>query len=137
MKVVVAKTQQEIVDNFLVRGEVFIIGQSIDWRIEFDGQDQSSVLFTAYDNDKAIGAARLLGNKIGRVATLESYRKQGVGKLIMDKIEEYATENNIQYLILNAQLYVKDFYVHLGYEVQGEVFKEADIEHIKMSKEIK
>ena len=134
MKVVVAKTQKEIIDNMLIRGYVFVIEQEIDWEIEYDGLDDQCILFTAYKGDKAVGAARLYKNKVGRVATLKEYRKQGIGKLIMDAIEEYAKNNNMPFLILHAQLYVKDFYEHLGYIVEGEIFQEAEINHVLMIK---
>ena len=137
MKVVVAKTQKELLDNVLVRGKVFVVEQEIDWEIEFDGLDYICVLFTAYIGDIPVGAARLYKNKVGRVATLKEYRKQGIASLIMKKIEEYAKDNNIGLLKLNAQLQVKEFYLHLGYITEGEIFQEADIDHIKMTKVIK
>lgn len=136
MRVVVAKTQKEIIDNMLVRGYVFIIEQEIDWEIEYDGLDDQCILFTAYKDDKAVGAARLYNNKVGRVATLKEFRKQGIGKLIMEVIEKYAKDNKMPYIKLHAQLYVKDFYEHLGYKVEGEIFQEAEIDHILMKKEL-
>ena len=136
MKVVVAKTQREILDNSYVRGQVFIVEQKIDWEIEFDNLDPECVLFTAYVEDKACGAARLYKNKVGRVATLKDYRKQGIATAIMKKIEEYAKEVGINEIKLHAQLYVKDFYEHLGYIVVGDIFQEADIDHVKMIKEL-
>jgi predicted GNAT family N-acyltransferase len=137
MHVVIAKTQKEILDNVLVRGKVFIVEQQIDWEIEFDGLDDQSILFTAYsDNKMPIGAARLYNNKVGRVATLKAYRKQGVASAIMKEIETYCSLNGIEKVVLHAQLYIKDFYEHLGYTAEGEIFKEADIEHIKMIKKI-
>ena len=136
MKVVVAVNKREIIDNFLVRGKVFIIGQNIDYAIEFDGLDNDCVLFTAYIDDKPVGAARLYKNKVGRVATLPEFRKKGVASKIMSSIEEYAKENGLKELTLNAQLYVKDFYEHLGYIPVGDIFQEADIDHIKMIKEV-
>ncbi len=137
MKVVVAKTQKELLDNVLVRGKVFVVEQEIDWDIEFDGLDDICVLFTAYIDDIPVGAARLYKNKVGRVATLKEYRKKGIATSIMEKIEEYASQNKIKLLKLNAQLQVKDFYLHLGYIPEGNIFQEADIDHIKMTKEIK
>lgn len=131
------KTQKEILDNVLIRGLVFIVEQEIDWEIEFDGLDDKCVLFTVYVDDKPVGAARLYKNKVGRVATLKEYRKQGIATLIMEKIEDYAFKNKIEILKLNAQIQVRDFYLHLGYIEEGEIFLEAHIEHIKMTKEIK
>ena len=137
MRVVVAKTQREIIDNMLVRGYVFVIEQAIDWEIEYDGLDQECILFTAYIDDIAVGAARLYKNKVGRVATLKEYRKQGIGAKIMEAIEEYAKDNKMPYLKLHAQLYVKDFYEHLGYIVEGDIFQEAEIDHVLMKKDLK
>lgn len=134
MRVVVAKTQKEILDNCFVRGQVFIVEQKINWEIEFDGLDPQCVLFTAYENNKPIGAARLLKNKIGRVATLQAYRKQGVATLLMKKIEDYAREQGMEELVLHAQKYIEDFYKNLGYVAEGGIFYEADIPHVKMKK---
>ncbi len=136
MKVIVAKTQKEIIDNFLIRGEVFIKGQNIDWDIEFDGLDSECVLFVCYINDTPVGAARLFKNKVGRVATLSEYRKMGVGKHLMLAIEAYAIENGFDKLILNAQKYIDKFYLDLDYKPVGNIFLEAEIEHIKMIKEL-
>lgn len=136
MKVIVVKTKNEALDNIWIRGQVFIIGQDIDWEIEVDGLDKESVLFNVYIDDLVVGAARLYKNKVGRVATLESHRGLGVGKAVMAFIEDYAKENNITELKLNAQMYVKDFYKKLGYVEEGEIFLEADIEHIAMKKKL-
>lgn len=136
MKVVVAKTQTEILDNSYVRGQVFIVEQGIDWEIEFDNLDKQCVLFTCYVDNVACGAARLYKNKVGRVATLKEYRGQGIAKAVMKKIEEYAKEIGLSQIKLHAQLYVKDFYLKLGYQVVGDIFYEADIEHVLMIKEI-
>ena len=136
MEVLIAKTQKEITDNFFVRGMVFVVEQNIDYEIEFDGLDGESVLFVAYIDHLPVGAARLYKNKVGRVATLKEYRKRGVASAIMETIEKYAKENSIHELMLNAQAYIKDFYLHRNYIPQGQMFKEANIDHIKMTKKI-
>ncbi|MBN2539943.1 MAG: GNAT family N-acetyltransferase [Bacilli bacterium] len=136
MEIRVAKNQKEFVDHFMVRGKVFVIGQQIDWEIEFDGLDDECVLFNAYIDSKIVGAARLYHNKVGRVATLKEYRNQGVGTAIMKAIEEHAKQIGIPEIILNAQLYVKEFYLHLGYIPEGEIFQEAEIDHIRMIKKL-
>ncbi|MGE4572230.1 MAG: GNAT family N-acetyltransferase [Candidatus Izemoplasmatales bacterium] len=137
MKVIVAKSQKEITEHFYVRGMVFVVEQNIDYEIEFDGLDGDCVLFTAYLDDIPVGAARLYKNKVGRVATLKAYRKQGVASAIMKKIEKYALNHQMNELILHAQLYVKDFYKKRGYLPIGDIFQEADIDHIKMIKTLK
>lgn len=136
MKCFVAKTQNEILDNLTIRSQVFIIEQQIDWEIEFDGLDKECILFTAYNDDIPVGAARLYENKVGRVAVLKEYRGQGYAIGIMNLIEEYAKENNIKVLKLNAQTHVEGFYAKLGYISEGEIFQEADIDHILMIKKM-
>lgn len=136
MNIIIAKTKQEIIDHFMIRGKVFIIEQQIDWEIEFDGLDERCVLFNAYMDGTIVGAARLYHNKVGRVATLQDYRNRGIATALMAGIESYAKKEGISPLVLHAQMYVKDFYLHLGYEPVGEIFQEADIDHVKMVKEI-
>ena len=136
MKVLLAKTQKEITDNFYVRGMVFVVEQKIDYEIEFDGLDGECQLFVCYIDDLPVGAARLYKNKIGRVATLKSYRKQGVASEVMRFIEDYAKAIGLKQLKLHAQLYVKDVYLKCGYSPVGEIFQEADIDHIKMIKDL-
>ena len=132
----IAKTQKEIMDHVMVRGKVFIIEQAIDWAIEFDGLDYECVLFVAYFDGKPVGAARLYKNKIGRVATLKQYRNRGVARAIMGSIETYARKKQIPLLKLHAQLYVSEVYEKLGYTPRGDIFKEADIDHIYMEKQM-
>jgi len=134
MKVIIPTTQKEIVDHFMVRGKVFIIEQEIDWEIEFDGLDDECILFNCYIDDQIAGAARLYHQKVGRLATLQPFRKKGVGKAIMRFIEQYAKEQGLDILVLNSQYYIKDFYLDLGYIPEGDIFQEADIDHIKMTK---
>ena len=134
MKVIIPKTQKELIDHFMVRGKVFIIGQQIDWEIEFDGLDDRCSLYIAYEGEEPVGAARLYKNKVGRVATLKEYRKKGVATALMKFIEIDAKTNGLKELKLNAQLYIADFYENIGYVKQGDIFMEAEIEHIKMTK---
>lgn len=136
MKIFKCKTQKEFLDNVLVRGKVFIVEQEIDWELEFDGLDDECSLYIAYIDKTPVGAARLYKNKVGRVATLKEFRKKGVATAIMNFIEKDAKENGLKEIKLNAQLYVSDFYENLGYKKVGDIFTEADIKHIKMTKEL-
>ncbi len=136
MEIKIANTKQEVIDHFFVRGEVFIQEQNVDWSIEFDGLDKESILINAYLDSKIVGAARLHGHKIGRLAVLKPYRHQKIGESIMHEVERVAVSNGIYEVYLNAQVYVKDFYEKLGYREQGSIFQEANIDHIRMTKDI-
>lgn len=137
MMVKIAKTEIEKAEHFEVRKQVFVIEQKIDPSIEFDGLDDQSVLFTCYIDHLPVGAARLHQHKIGRVSTLKEYRNHGIGGALLKFIEDYAVTNGLDELKLHAQMSAKDFYLHLGYKPVGEIFQEADIDHIKMIKKLK
>ncbi len=140
MECIIANLQKHFYDQVLVRSEVFLIEQKVPIDEEIDVLDGEATQFIVYDDNKPIGAARFRiidGNgKIERVCVLKSYRKKGVGRLIMDTIEAYAKKQNIHHLILNAQLTALPFYQKVGYTAYGEIFLDANIEHKKMYKDI-
>lgn len=54
--------------------------------------------FTAYDNDKAIGMVRLIGDSgmsfyIKDFAVVPAYQSKGVGTLLLNALEKYIKEN--------------------------------------------
>ena len=134
MDIRLATTKKEILDHLYVRGQVFIIEQNIDYAIEFEGDDYLCDLFVCYMDGAPVGAARLKENKVGRVATLKNYRYHGVGRALMDYIEDFAKNKGRKELILHAQKPVEDFYQKLGYQTHGDLFYEADIPHVLMTK---
>ncbi|CAI5483649.1 unnamed protein product [Closterium sp. Yama58-4] len=71
--------------------------------------------------------------KVGRIATLPQFRRQGVGRAIMHCIHEQAAKQGCVRSTLGAQLEAVPFYERLGYTVtSGEVFLDAGIEHVDM-----
>lgn len=63
-----------------------------------------------YDKEQPIATARLLPqHSVGRVAVLIPYRKQGIGKILMQHIIDYARNQKLPYLKLSAQTYVTAF----------------------------
>jgi len=134
VKVVIANDQKAFVEHYMVRGDVFIVEQAIDWTEELDTWDYEATLFNLYDGSKAIGAARLYKNKVGRVAVLKEHRHKKAGSILMRALEDYAKKQGIKTLELGAQTYIIPFYESLGYEAYGDIFLDADIEHRMMRK---
>ncbi len=134
MKTLIANDKRTVLDHFKVRGEVFIIEQAIDWEEEFDGKDYDATLFVLYKGDEPIGAARLTGDHVGRVAVLKAHRHENAGTLIMKDLENEARRQGIRTLYLGAQKPVIPFYESLGYEAYGDIFLDAMIEHRMMKK---
>lgn len=67
---------------------------------------------------------------------MKKYRRQGLGKLLMQKIIEDVKNKNINKLITHSQSYVTDFYEWSGFKKEGEEFFEAEIPHYKMISEL-
>lgn len=136
------QTEQGLQDAYLVRQQVFVQEQNVPEELELDEHESSSEHFVVYDQQQTpIGAGRLrpLSNteaKVERICVLAGYRGHGIGQLIMNKIEQTASEQGLQTLILNAQQHAEEFYERLGYHTVSAPFEEAGIIHVKMKKDL-
>ncbi len=120
---------------FSVRTDVFIIEQKVDPLLEMDEFDATANHYLALDGDKPIATARWRytenGIKLERFAVLKDYRNGGSGSQILKMVLEDVLPLN-EYTYLHAQLRAIPFYKRHGFETEGELFVEADIEHYKM-----
>ena len=84
--------------------EVFLqLYTSVGWEPPGIGQVQKALkntiaTFTAYDNDKAIGMVRLIGDSgmsfyIKDFAVAPAYQSKGVGTLLLNALEDYIKEH--------------------------------------------
>ncbi|CAI3150848.1 Acetyltransferase [Acinetobacter calcoaceticus] len=136
-KIITSGWEQLEKDAKFIREQVFIQEQGIAPEDEWDDLDATVLHFTVYDREQPIATARLLPqHSVGRVAVLLPYRKQGVGKILMQYIIEYARHHKLPYLKLSAQTYVTAFYEALGFVVQGEEYLDCGIPHIDMTLEL-
>ncbi|BAP65414.1 GNAT family N-acetyltransferase [Acinetobacter baumannii] len=133
-KVIAGSWTQFEEDAKYIREQVFIQEQGIEPEDEWDDFDSIAMHFMVYGKEQPIATARLLPqHSVGRVAVLMPYRKQGIGKILMQHIIEYARQHKLPYLKLSAQTYVTAFYEALGFKVQGEVYQDCGIPHIDMT----
>ena len=138
-KVTQAITKKDQQDCFSIRIEVFVEEQGVPSEEELDELDTSSFHALARINTFPVGTGRLIpeGNKygrIGRMAVRKDYRRFGVGGLILTYLEEIAVNEGIIQITLDAQEYVKQFYLDHGYQEQGDIFLEVGIPHVTMVK---
>ena len=121
-----------------VRTPVFVQEQQVPYEIDFDSNDAMAVHWLALnENDVPVGTARLLEDgHFGRMAVIKVYRNQGIGRSILQTAMDYANSVGMKSMHLNSQLQAKSFYEALGFKEYGDVFLEASIEHISMSKEL-
>ncbi|HEY8364681.1 MAG TPA: GNAT family N-acetyltransferase [Haloplasmataceae bacterium] len=140
MYCIIAHEQKHFYDQIIIRSEVFLIEQNVPIKEEIDELDREAIQFIVYDEDTPIGAARfrIIDNygKIERVCVLKTYRNHGVGRLIMNTIEDYAKEEGIKQLKLSAQLTALPFYQKLGYTAYGDIYLDANIKHQMMKKDL-
>ena len=122
-------------DIIKLRTVVFMKEQGFE--NEFDKQDEDCIFIVAYDDDKAVGMCRFFSDDqkhyhLGRVCVLKEYRKQGVGKLVVEETQRQVKELNGEEIVLSAQSRVKDFYTKLGYEAFGEEYYDEHCLHVDM-----
>ena len=135
----IATSDHEREDAFSVRRKVFVEEQGVPLTLELDEWDSTAFHFVVYASETPIGAGRLreINNGIGkveRVCVLEEYRGKHLGNLVMQALEEHAQKNNLQKIVLNAQVHAIAFYEKLGYVITSPEFMDADIPHRTMEK---
>ena len=123
-------------EAFQIRVKVFMDEQGfVD---EMDDIDSVSIHFLVFDNEKAVATCRIFKKDgeyiLGRFAVLMECRKQGIGRLLLQKVEEKVLELGGSSLSLHSQIRAKQFYEKCGYISYGEVELEENYPHIWMKK---
>ena len=92
--------------------------------------------------DKIIACGRLHKNssieaQIRYMAVDKKLRGQGLGKKIIEHLEDYASRNQFKTIVLNARDHAIKFYQNSGYEVVGPYHgSDTGIPHSKMIKKL-
>lgn len=116
-----------------IRREVFIDEQLVPESDEWDDDDAVSVHALATLNREPVGTGRLNpGGKIGRIAVKAGLRGRGIGTLILRQLLHEAYHRGIREPYLHAQVQAVPFYEKLGFRIEGDVFDEAGIFHVRM-----
>ncbi len=125
---------------FRLRRAVFVGEQHIPPELERDAADETARHAVILRGKEALATGRVMireaSGRIGRVAVDRAWRRQGLGRQIMGALESVAREEGVSELELSSQLSVQGFYEQLGYARQGDVYVEADVEHIWMAKSL-
>jgi predicted GNAT family N-acyltransferase len=124
-----------------LRVRVFVGEQGVDPEEEVDDLDRESVQIVGVDDTGVIATCRLreLGGgewKLERMAVDRRVRRNGVGGRLLAGAEREARERGATEMLLNAQRRAESFYAAHGYVAEGDTFLEAQIEHVRMRKEL-
>jgi predicted N-acetyltransferase YhbS len=84
-------------------------------------------MFCIWKNGVLLGTVDLKGNKIGGLYVKSNYIGKGIGKKLMEFIEEYAKKKGIRIVKLYPTITAYNFYVKLGYKrVKKTIWKTED-----------
>jgi predicted GNAT family N-acyltransferase len=120
-----------------IRLAVFVKEQGVPEELELDEEDPLAWHAIAKLDGQAIGTARLQKDgKIGRMAVIQAYRRQGVASAMMNVLLKFGRQHGINQFNLHAQIEALPFYERFGFVVNGPVFNEAGIAHQIMRKVI-
>jgi predicted GNAT family N-acyltransferase len=86
------------------------------------------------DEPMAAGRIRFLGEhaKLERIVVRRAFRGKNYGHRLVDYMLNVARNNGFTKFKIHAQAHLKQFYEQHGFEVRGDIFKEADIDHYLM-----
>lgn len=145
LTIIPVHTEEQLKGCFSVRINVFVEEQQVPPDLEMDEFDDSWTAcrhFLATDGPKPIGAARWRRYdeqtaKLQRIAVLATYRGRGIGRLLIQAMENDIRAAGVPVVILDAQTQAESFYRKLGYEtISSEPFLDAGIWHVRMRKKL-
>ena len=133
-----ARDQSEIDAALALRYDVFCIEQGVSLAEERDGHDEEALHLVVVDDGEVVGTCRLLAEgsevKLGRMAVAASHRGRRLAAALLVEADTQARELRARRIVLAAQLTAQAVYGRAGYAPYGDVFLDADIEHVMMAK---
>ncbi len=138
-------TNIELYQLLRLRVDVFVVEQTCPYP-ELDGKDTLEGVFhlLGYQDDQLVACSRLLPKgtsypsvSIGRVATLQSARGNGLGHALLKQavIECQKLWPN-ESIEIGAQQHLTNFYQQHGFTQTSEMYLEDGIPHVDMLREV-
>lgn len=146
VRIEAVRSEAELFQSLAIREVVFIEEQHVPEGIERDDADASAYHVLAFQDGHAVGTGRLVlleeapegrsgkWAQVGRMAVLRANRGHRIGTLLLEALEAEARKRKVDGIVLHAQIYALEFYKKYGYEPEGNVFQEAGMPHLEMSK---
>ena len=124
-----------------LRTQVFVEEQGVPPEIEQDDRDATAVHALSRDAaGRVVATGRLLVGEgtatIGRMAADPAVRGAGHGRAVLEELHRQAALRGVTEISLHAQLTARGFYERAGYAAVGDVYEEAGIAHVTMSRRL-
>src|SRR5665647_523474 len=130
----------ELQTAFNIRITVFVEEQGVPFDVELDEHDAYADHVLVYFDDLpvATGRVRIVNDtaKLERICVMPSHRKYGIGKAVVQALEEIAKEKGLHKAKLHGQTQAMTFYEKLGYISASDEFMEEGIPHKLMIKDL-
>jgi predicted GNAT family N-acyltransferase len=132
------RDDSEVAAALVLREEVFVGEQGVSLAEERDGRDQEALHLVVVDDGVVVATCRLLVEgttvKLGRMAVARTRRGLGLARALITEAEARGRALGAERMVLAAQLNAQALYDRAGYDAYGDVFLDAGIEHVMMSK---
>ncbi len=116
-----------------VRQVVFVEEQNVAPDFEWDELDASAVHLLAMRNNQPIACLRIIDyHKIGRMAVLKEFRKNGLGAALLLAAVAICKKHGSKSVVLSAQTHAIGFYSKAGFKVTSAEYCDVDIPHVDM-----
>lgn len=104
-------------------------------------RDKTNTFFIASHNDKIVGCVLMEPKdtktvQLRAMAVYNEWQGKGVGRLLVQALEDNACQAGYNKIILHARKVVLGFYKSMHYRQVGDEFVEVGIPHFHMEKEI-
>ena len=127
---------------FYLRYCIFVLEQKISPNLEFDLLDTFDRKYLVlFEEDMPIATVRY--QKLDtftlnpdRLCVHIDYRGQGLGKLLLERIEKQAISEGCLHSILSAELTAMKFYEKYSYYAVSNLFEEDGVPCIRMQKDL-
>ena len=129
----------DLAEPMRIREEVFTIEQGFA-APDSDSYDPVATHVMVYLDSVPAATGRFYADgdtfHPGRVAVRKAFRGTGLGRVVMEALEQEARRQGAKKLRLGAQLYARPFYERCGYHATGERYMDEFCEHEYMEKEL-
>ncbi|MEM9154506.1 MAG: GNAT family N-acetyltransferase [Cyanobacteria bacterium J06642_2] len=132
----IASTFDDLLKVMSVRAIVFIEEQRCPYAIEVDGLDHAALHILGEIDGEPVASGRIRFfhpyAKLERLAIRQQFRGHGYGGQLLTFMMTVVRDRGFERVKLHAQTQATEFYRRQGFQPRGDVFVEADIEHVLM-----